>query len=422
MNIEQLGQLVKSKHPQYQDMSDIDVAQKVISKFPQYMDMIDKEPTSMKDKVISGIDKTAKFFDKTMGRAANFMYSKPAEMAGSVIGAGVESGYKLFTGKRSKRRFTRKADELLGNPKDAAKNIALTAMELTTAGLGSKLVGKGAKFSKKPLTLAAEKLYKSALKPGNIKKGGKIIKTGEEISKIGLNERVWLTKGGVERVSRKIDDFEEMLGSAIEKAQGQGKTIKTGDLKQFVDEAKGFFKDQVNVEEANKAIKGIDDIYNNFVKKYGKEIPIEQAQKIKVKTGQHLKKYYNAMSSARIEGEKQMVRGLKEGIVKEAPQVKNINERLGNLYTFDKALSKANNRIGNYNLLGLPSKIAGGVGGAKGFAVGILLELADAPAIKSGAAISLDLLSKGAEKSTKAGRVPLSLIIANIAKALEEED
>ncbi len=40
MTLEQFGQTVKAKHPEYNDLSDADVATKVIAKYPQYKDMV----------------------------------------------------------------------------------------------------------------------------------------------------------------------------------------------------------------------------------------------------------------------------------------------------------------------------------------------------------------------------------------------
>ena len=43
--LEQFGQTVKAKHPEYSDMSDTDVGNKVIAKYPQYKDMVSSTPT-----------------------------------------------------------------------------------------------------------------------------------------------------------------------------------------------------------------------------------------------------------------------------------------------------------------------------------------------------------------------------------------
>jgi hypothetical protein len=46
LSLEQFGQSVKAKHPEYADMSDADVANKVLAKYPQYRDMVQATPTS----------------------------------------------------------------------------------------------------------------------------------------------------------------------------------------------------------------------------------------------------------------------------------------------------------------------------------------------------------------------------------------
>ena len=40
MSLEQFGQTIKAKHPEYGDLSNADVATKVLAKYPQYKDMV----------------------------------------------------------------------------------------------------------------------------------------------------------------------------------------------------------------------------------------------------------------------------------------------------------------------------------------------------------------------------------------------
>lgn len=287
-------------------------------------------------------------------------------------------------------------------------------IDVATAGLPVEQIVK------KPLTLIAEKLYQSALKPGNVKVAGKIVTKADELVKIGLNERVWLTKGGVEKVANRIDDFENMIGEVIENAKSKG-AVDVNKVRSYVDEAKKFFQNQANVPEAKKALQEIDEIGKAFRKEYGAFMSLKKAQEIKVATGQSLKKYYDRMTSAGIEATKQLTRGLKEQIVEKAPQMGAINQRLSNLYKFDQALTKASGRIGNLNLMGLPSKITGGLGGAKGFVVGKLLELADAPAIKSGVAINLDRLASAGNKTLKGVKVPLASLITHVIDEINKQ-
>src|SRR3990167_1695729 len=331
--------------------------------------------------------------DKVLGPVSKAAFGGAAKAVGSVVGAGVEAGQELL-GNKTQGKFTAKAEQAFGTPKEAAKTIGSAALDLTVAGFGEKTIAKVAKLTKTPLTKVAEKLYQSALKPQ-----GKLLEKGTELAKTGLKERVFLTTGGVERVAAKIDDFESLLGEAIDKANDAGVTISTKGMAGYLDEAKKFFANQLDVADAQKALTEIDALGQNFIAKYGDDIPIKEAQKIKVETGRLLRKYYDRLTSAGIEGQKQGVRYLKEKIVEKAPIVGDINKRLKSLYEFDEALGKSQGRIKNLNLLGLASKIGGAAAGPQGLLIGKLLELADAPMIKSGAAIGLNELSQGGGSS-----------------------
>ena len=54
MNIEQFGQIIKQKYPEYQDISDIELSQKVLNKYPQYQDMITTETVISPQETTSG--------------------------------------------------------------------------------------------------------------------------------------------------------------------------------------------------------------------------------------------------------------------------------------------------------------------------------------------------------------------------------
>lgn len=266
---------------------------------------------------------------------------------------------------------------------------------------------------KKPLTVAAEKLYQSAAKFKDIKKAGKVVTKAKDLVKTGIKERVWLTKGGVERVASKIDDLESKIDDVIQAGKANGK-IDVKVITDYVNDAKNFFENQANIPEAEKALRELKRIQTEFGKKYGPQMSIEKAQAIKVATGQSLKKYYDKMSSASVEGTKQLVRGLKEQIVEKAPKMGEINKRLKSLYELDKSLSTASGRISSLNLMGLPSKIGGATAGFTGAAAGKLLEIADSAMLKSGAAIGLDVLAGKGNKALQGIKVPLAGLIDKI--------
>lgn len=54
MTIEQFGQTIKKKYPQYQDISDIEIGQKMITKYPQYQDMISQPESKPVDAFLGG--------------------------------------------------------------------------------------------------------------------------------------------------------------------------------------------------------------------------------------------------------------------------------------------------------------------------------------------------------------------------------
>lgn len=285
------------------------------------------------------------------------------------------------------------------------------ALDVASAGLPLE------QLAKKPLTIMAQKLYGSALKAKDITRSGKVISKADEAVKIGLKEKIWLTQGGVEKVAQRIDDFEELLGKAISEGKSKG-GVSVNEVVKYVDEARDFFANQANRKEAKAAMQYLDDLKKDFRKDFGPYMSLDKAQKIKVATGQALRKYYNNMSTVAIEGEKQLVRGLKEKIVEKAPVVGDINARLANLYKFDVALQKASTRNKNLNLLGMGAKFGVAAGGSKGALVGLIADLVDNPAVKSGIAISLDRLGAATGQTIKNAKVPLASLLDYIREEL----
>lgn len=264
--------------------------------------------------------------------------------------------------------------------------------------------------AKKPITLLAEKLYQSALKPST-KLAPEAVK---DIVQTGLKENVWLTQGGVERAAAKIDDLEKALGAAIEEGKAAGAKIELKGLKDFVDPIRKWY-DTVDVAGSKSAKEYIDKTIKDLSRKYGKSIPIEEAQKLKVNTTRMLRNAYGELSNVQKETQKQITRFLKEGIVEKAPAVGTINNRLKSLYRLDEALGKASNRVGNLNLLGLGSKVLAGagatIGGTKGALLGLLGGIATKPALKSGAAIGLQNLANGVGQAANAVRIPTTMLL-----------
>lgn len=271
------------------------------------------------------------------------------------------------------------------NPAQKYGGYAETALELATPMIS------GIAKSGPALLKNAESIYAKALKLStNLSPIER-----NELLKTGLKEGLTISKAGVDKMVETMSGLEEKLGEAITK--NGGKIIKTADLKPFVDEAKKFLGETVDVEGSKNAIKQIDSIYNNFAKKYGNTLTVETAQKLKTNTYQYLQKFYDKVAAPTIEASKQLARGLKEEIVKNAPEVGDINSRLKGLYSFEEILNKAASKAQNANIVSLGTKVLATSGNKIGGTLAVINELFG-PVGKSYVAIGEkklgDLLSK----------------------------
>ena len=474
MTYAELGQRVKAKYPDYASVSDEELGMKVAQKHPEYQAMIEEkkqEAPSFLSKVGTGMAKDfGEFMQPTIGAAKGAaetvlnLGNLGTQTLGKIVGADtksqdqftenikqkylqptnwqqaggklIEQGAELFTPvgiESSAAKLTAKAPAIVkfgskilaSGAENALKTYLQTGGNLDQtkeAGVVGALAPAITEVAKKPLTLIAEKLYQSALKPSTTL-GKSAIK---DIIGTALKEKVWLTNGGVERAAQKIDDLESKLGDVLgtTKIVNGVETfvpgtatgvIPTTKLKSFVDPIRKFFE-TVDVQGSKDAQEYIDKTVQDFAEKYPDGIPVGEAQKLKVNTMRYLRSAYGELSSVQKEAQKQITRFLKEGIVEKAPVVGDINARLAKLYALDGALEKASARIGNLNLLGLGSKIGAAAGGKPGAVIGVIADLIDKPWAKSGAAIGLNELAKAAEKVGKAGKVSIPLLMRYLSQ------
>lgn len=367
-------------------------------------------------------ESTLKDIERIGGQAVNtalafapFAKGIPAPAAaGPLIGKGLQTlGVGATTAKRAVtvgKQIVPRAIESAGYGAGFGAGTALAEEKPSGEVLKSTLAGGGfglafpfagtalkaaANAPGNKLLRMAASAYQRAMRPSLSKRNiGKI----PSIIETGLKEGIALSERGVQKVSDTIDSLEESLGNAIAKAGEKGMKIKTATLLPFVQEAKNQIKNISDVAYAEKAVRDIDAIYANFRKKYGASIPVEIAQEIKTSTYRWLKDAYGELSSPVKEANKQLVRGLKEGIVDVAPRVRSINPRLKKLYEFDEALSRAKGRIGNLNLLGLGAKIFAAAGVAGGTKLGPILATIDflltSPSARSRRAIVYDRVGR----------------------------
>lgn len=147
MTIEQFGQQIKTKYPEYQDLPDKEIGEKMITKYPQYQDMIDKIPIES--------EKTDTFL------AGHPVLKGISDFVGTTgLGKGIAQGIFLkFTqeGKNVMKQFeegkitqeeiekiigkTATTKEILGSAGQMATNIVIAG-----AKVPATILGKAAQF------------------------------------------------------------------------------------------------------------------------------------------------------------------------------------------------------------------------------------------------------------------------------------
>jgi hypothetical protein len=164
----------------------------------------------------------------------------------------------------------------------------------------------------------------------------------------------------------------------------------------------------------------LKDIETQFEQFHGKHIPLDQAQQIKINTYQLIKDSYGEMASAKIEGLKQVARGLKDQISAVFPEISGLNEKQSQLLGLGDALDRAGWRMENRQMMGIGSPmaataghaLAGGPGGLAAFTGKLLL---DDPTLKSKLAIALS--QAGVKKSPALVSARLAALKAAMEKA-----
>lgn len=292
-----------------------------------------------------------------------------------------------------------------------AANLGKTANALTKMGqiagaVGEysdpiRMAGRGVALAEKAIPQGIpERLYQSALKPSlSIKNTPKI--PGQLAT--GLREGIPVSEGGIKKISSQIKDLRKTIDDKIH--YGAGTTVDPEEIVKRLDASELQFTDQAlpktdlaSIESARRqwleryAIRDADGITIGY-----RQIPVEEAQKIKKGTYRINSKKYNELSSAQIEAEKALARGIKEELEGVFPELKNLNAREGALIELQGQLKKAIGRTKNWEIFtpGIYGSLGGiGTGMATGSvgmgaATATILTLLRNPNVKSRLAIAL---------------------------------
>jgi hypothetical protein len=344
----------------------------------------------------------------TIGAAGGALVPIPGA---SLVGAGV--GYA--GGKRA-------ANYLFDEPVDTsvsgiAGDVAIGGI---SQGVGS-LIGKipGVKRILSPerasigpeRTIGADALNKVA--ETMVEKSLKVapsIKTGPRGTAVEtlLTEKIPISKGGLAKTRNILDDINLQMDEAIASSPKAQNMIPVKDVLGPINELRDKMLNTVN---GTKLAKKIDGIINSFTKQHGPEITVADAQVLKQNTNMMLRKAYGEIKDVETESVKQLVRGLKDRIAAEIPEITGLNLRYSQLKTLEPILERAVNRTGNWDFIGLLPTIAGAsVGGATGSAIkaaeaGMLLKVLKNPQVQSRLAIMLRSMGSGSKANFMANTV-----------------
>ena len=247
----------------------------------------------------------------------------------------------------------------------ASPGVAAGAGYLTNVGLnaiGGGIGGDIAKIVGTPLSKlgrwTAEELMGSALKPSvqQWKSGEGKVAVDTMLEK-GLN----VSPKGITSLHTELEGLQQRVSDAIANAGGK---IPKADVVKTIEEAKTFFKGGTSEIQDMKVI---NDVISEFEKapsvKGMKDIPVQVAQRMKQLEYRKLDKAYGTLGDAEETARKGTARGLKQGIEKVAPEVKELNAEEAKIYQTlpvveRRAMMEINRNPGGLALLTHNPKIA----------------------------------------------------------------
>ncbi len=235
----------------------------------------------------------------------------------------------------------------------------------------------------------AERTYQSALKPPP---GSYSTADVKGMVQTGLEQGIPVSAGGVDKLNGLVTDLRRQVQAQIDAGATAGQTINKFSVTSRLPSAAERFATQVNPEADLNAV---SESGNEFLRNHPVDIPVSKAQAIKTGTYQQLgNKAYGELSSATIEAQKALARGIKEELEVQFPEIKGLNAQESKLYDLQPALERAVRRIDNHDIISIGSKVASGagavVGGAPGaVAGGVLEKVLGMPWVKSQLAIQL---------------------------------
>lgn len=335
------------------------------------------------------------------------------EALGEVVGetaGGLGEAYKKQPGTNP---YARALGVVLGPPVETAitdaknENWAALAGDVTAAGaniFGPKAVravgGKTAKIGE----AGARRLMQSSLKP--TVSDARTLGDVRAVTETALEEAIPTSESGMEKAATIGNARRVAVDATL--AKRAGATVDPAAAASRVDQIQPRFANQVNPAAD---IKDIGAVKDEFLSAHGSvPLPIEKAQAIKQGTYRNIgDRAYGAESTARVEAQKAIARGLKEEMEALAPELAGQNKQLGAILDLEKVLERTVRRGGNADVVDTGDAITGAATAITGSplvaTVGLFRKTLGNPAIKSRLAIAL-------YQGSRASGKPLSYVQA----------
>lgn len=272
------------------------------------------------------------------------------------------------------------------------------------------------------LAEAAPELYRSALKPTTVPSKQANVTAAIQT---GLNEGIPVSKAGIEKLGNLIDDVNQKIADQIQ--ANKNTTINKFSVASRLSGTAKKFAVQVN---PTSDLNAISDAGNEFLETTPNKLSAPDAQALKVGTYQQLRGKYGQLSSASVEAQKALARGIKEEIATAIPEIGKLNARDSQFLNLDPILERAVARISNHDVGGIGTPLA--VGAAKAatgsnaaaMAAGAIKAVVDNPNVKSRLAIAMNKASKGAVSlpAANARLAAYSAALANSANTAPRDD
>lgn len=461
MTIEQLGQKIKQKYPQYNNIDDAELGKKILSKYPQYSNLIDGQvgtttqsettkPVEKETGIVQGIAQDIAEPFLKIGAAGVKAVSGSAElvkaisaykkgdtkaMAESIKKISEMEDYKLNAGYLGEVEAPKTAKEAIGTGLEAGASIASFGIKPTTilktatkVGASGAVAGFGSALSDdKSIKEAAKQSFYTGLTSavtygivsGATKVAGKVMKEAPE--KI-YNKALRVNQKMIENAKSPSKELVEKgwfggLGKIMKQASGGAKEA---------DEAIN------NILVSNKNTVSSQDIYDGVFgavkKKYGNLYSDKEISKAIEKLPANVLKSNKAVDYLTLNKTRSQLDGLiynfngdaslttlQKKVIKEAtnimrntikgdnsatvPLFKDLTTYTNTIKLLNRTMAQVDKNWGN---IGLKDLIVGGIGVGVNPAIGILAvgtkRVAESPTAQTATAITIDKINKALAK------------------------